>query len=143
MIVLDASVALKWFVADEPLVEQALGVLHEIERDPRPYLVPELFMNELLAVLTRLPGATTEDVRQAVALVEALGLSRHANGHELLELAAELACGWRISGYDAVYVALASLGRGVWLTADTRAARMVRARRRSLVRLLAAGSSLQ
>ena len=41
---------------------------------------------------------------------------------------------WKISGYDAVYVALAALSDGVWLTADARAARRVG--RAHLVRVL-------
>src|ERR1700737_207424 len=108
MIVLDASVALKWFVEDEPLADEARAVLTDIERDPRPYGVPEFFMNELVAVLTRMKDASPAKVQEAIGLVESLGLARFANGHELLELAIELALRWRLSGYDAVYVALAS-----------------------------------
>ena len=134
MIVVDASVALKWFVTDEPLVEEAGAVLTQIERDPAPYLVPDLFMNELLAVLCRLPESRPSKVQEALALVEALGMTRVGNGHELLALAADFAGRWRLSGYDAVYVALAALSNGVWLTADARAGRRVG--RSNLVRLL-------
>ena len=134
MIVLDASVALKWFAPAEPLATAAATVLDDIGSDPRPYAVPELFMNELLAVLTRLPGATTHEVASALSLVESLGLARIGNGHDLLAAAAGFSCDWGLSGYDATYVAAAALGNGVWLTADARAARKVR--RRHLVRLL-------
>lgn len=134
MIVLDASVALKWFVDGEPLVDEARAVLEAIGRDPRPYVVPELFMNEVLAVLSRLPHASKTTVREALALVEALGLARVGNGHELLSVAADFACGWAVSGYDAVYLALAALSGGVWLTAYARAAAKVR--RKGLVRIL-------
>jgi predicted nucleic acid-binding protein len=134
--VLDASVALKWFVDGEPLVDEARAVLDAIGDDPGQYVVPELFLNELLAVLARLPGASTRRVQEALALVEALGLARVSNGHELLATAAGFACDWGLSGYDATYVALASLVDGVWLTADARAAAKVR--QKGLVRLLAA-----
>jgi predicted nucleic acid-binding protein len=132
--IVDASVALKWFVDGEPLVAEARAVLDGIAEDPQPYAVPELFMNELLAVLARLPGATSARVREAMALVESLGLARIGNGHDLLARAADLACEWGLSGYDATYVALASLAGGVWLTADARAAAKVRHKR--LVRVL-------
>ena len=125
MIVVDASVAIKWFVTDEPLVEEAAQVLAEIGRDPSPYAIPDLFMNELLAVLYRLPGSRSSKVQEALSLVEALGMARIGNGHELLALAADFAERWKLSGYDAVYVALAALSDGVWLTADARAARRV------------------
>lgn len=132
--VLDASVALKWFVDGEPLVEEARAVLEEIARDPHPWVIPELFMNELLAVLSRLPRASGEDVAESIALVESLGLARVGNGHDLLATAAELACSWKMSGDDSVYLALAALVGGTWLTADARAAGLVP--RRGLVRLL-------
>ena len=134
MIVLDASVAIKWFVTDEPLVEEAALVLAEIEREPSPYAIPDLFMNELLAVLCRLPGSQSSKVQEALLLVEALGMARVGNGHELLALAADFAGQWELSGYDAVYVALAALSDGVWLTADVRAARRIR--RPGLVQVL-------
>ncbi|MBY0276610.1 hypothetical protein K2Z84_14820 [Candidatus Binatia bacterium] len=70
----------------------------------------------------------------AISLVEALGLHRAANGHELLATAAKLAVDWGLSGSDATYVALARLVGGAWLTADRRAA--VRVRERKLVRIL-------
>ena len=126
MIVVDASVAIKWFVSGEPLVEEAERVLAEIQEDPSRYLVPDLFMNELLAVLCRLPGSTPSRVKEALALVEALGMRRIGNGHELLASTADLADRWKLSGYDALYVALASLVGGEWLTADARAARRIR-----------------
>lgn len=134
MIVLDASVAIKWFVTDEPLVEEARRVLEAIVASPETYLVPELFMNEMLAVLSRLPGASGARVAEALDLLESLGIPRVGNGHDLLATAAEMAVAWRISGYDAVYAALASLVHGTWLTADERAARRVRPR--GLVRVL-------
>lgn len=125
MIVLDASVAIKWFVKDEPLVAEAGRVLEAIEQDPSSYVVPDLFMNELLAVLCRLSGNDSTKVKEALALVEALGLTRVGNGHELLALAADFAARWGLSGYDATYLALAELTNGVWLTADARAAKRV------------------
>ena len=136
MIVLDASVAIKWFVPDEPLAAEAGEVLGAIERDPAPFLVPELFMNELLAVLCRLPASQPKQVTEALGLVEALGLTRVGNGHELLSRAVDFAGRWKLSGYDAVYVALAALSNGVWLTADARAA--LRVGHSRLVRLLGA-----
>ena len=125
MIVLDASVAIKWFVDDEPLVAEAGEVLGAIEADPTPFIIPELFMNELLAVLCRLPGSRPTQVKEALRLVEALGLKRVGNGHELLSLAADFAGRWNLSGYDAVYAALAESSDAVWLTADVRAAKRI------------------
>ena len=95
------------------------------ELNPSEFVVPDLFMNELLAVLCRLPERRTSMVREPSVLVEALGIARIGNGHEFLARAADLAGRWRLSGCDAVYVALAELTGGAWLTADVRAARRV------------------
>ena len=80
-------------------------MLAEIGRDPSPYAIPDLFMNELLAVLYRLPGSRSSKVQEALSLVEALGMARIGNGHELLALAADFAERWKLSGSRAsVYV---------------------------------------
>jgi predicted nucleic acid-binding protein len=134
VIVLDASVALKWFAPDEPLATEALDVLEEVQRVPHEFLIPDIFMAECLAVLCRMHGASTEQVQAALTLLESLGMSRIPVGHELLQLAAQLALESKLSGYDAIYVALASLSKAIWLTADERAARRVR--RKGLARVL-------
>lgn len=126
MIVLDASVALKWFSPEEPLAAEASRVLDEVERAPEQFLVPDIFMAECLAVLCRMRGATVEQVQQAIELLESLGMSRIPIGHDVLQLAARYALEWKLSGYDAIYVALASLSSATWLTADERAARRVK-----------------
>lgn len=126
MIVLDASVALKWFACDEPLAGEALAVLEQVKQAPHEFLIPDIFMAECLAVLCRMRGARTEHVQEALALIESLGMSRIPMGHELLQLAARYAMETGLSGYDAIYVALASLSQATWLTADERAARRVK-----------------
>ncbi len=134
MIVLDASVALKWFASDEPHAAAALQLLDAIGQAPRDYIVPDIFMGECLAVLCRMRGATVARVQEAMNLLESMGIERVGCGHELMQLAAQYAVSWTLSGYEAIYLALASLSQGVWLTADARAARRVR--ERQLVRLL-------
>ncbi len=108
MIVVDSSVTIKWFVTDDPLVEEAALVLAKIGREPSPYATPDLFMNELLAVLCLLPGSQASKVQEALSLVEALGMALVGNGHELLGFAADFAGQWKVPGYDAVYVVRAA-----------------------------------
>ena len=104
---------------------QAKRVLDEVQRDPQKYAVPEMFMAECFAVLSRFRGATVESVREAMSRLESLGIERVSLGHDLLERAAAFSIGDGLSGYDAIYLALASLTNGIWLTADVRAARRV------------------
>jgi predicted nucleic acid-binding protein len=119
---LDASVAVKWFFTDEPRREQALGVREHLALRPERFVVPQLFMSEMLHVLARKSGGDERFVRDGVSLLLRLGLrtlSLGADGwHE--------ASGWcchGLSGYDATYLALAAQLGGRWLTDDAAAAR--------------------
>jgi predicted nucleic acid-binding protein len=117
--VIDASVAVKWFVHEDAGRDAALALLDRIQADPRPYVVPELFFNEMLAVLCKLLGEPSRIIDYVRAL-EQLGLERIGNGSQLLACAATLARTHRLSGYDAIYAASAQLIGGRWLTADER-----------------------
>jgi predicted nucleic acid-binding protein len=133
MIVIDASVAVKWFRVDEPDRDQALAVLERVAQRPQEFAVPELFFNEMLAVLARLDSLGTAELLEALSLLEQLGLERLGNGHELLRLAARLSRQLGLTGYDATYLASARLLQGRWLTADRRAQRLVRQEREVLL----------
>ena len=56
-------------------------------------------------MVCRLPGSEPSQVKASLALVEALGMTRVGNGHELRALAADFAGRLGLPGYDAVYVA--------------------------------------
>lgn len=126
LFVLDASVAIKWFVTDEPGADEAIELLDRIRDAPEEFVVPELFFNEMLAVLIRLGGRDDSAVRSYLEALQDLGLERVGNGRELLARAADLACAHGVTGYDAVYAASAELVGGCWVTADARAHRKIR-----------------
>lgn|SRR3989338_1957734 len=117
--VLDASVAIKWFV-EEPDRERALSILDSLQNSPQHFAVPDFFFNEMLAVLCRIERETKK-VQRHLYLLENLGLERVGNGSELLSLAAELSLTHGLTGYDAIYAATAKLLGGVWITADVKA----------------------
>jgi predicted nucleic acid-binding protein len=118
-LVIDASVAAKWFV-DEPLSEEARSVLLALRDHPERFAVPELFFVEMLSVLARITESE-EQLKDLLGILEELGLARLALGHETLRRAAELTLSWGLTAYDAVYAATADLLGGQWLTADARA----------------------
>lgn len=124
--IIDASVAIKWFVPGEAGREAALGILDRVRDVPAEFAVPELFFNEMLAVLTRLAGRDGAAVRSYLDALQDLGFERIGNGRELLGCAADLACSYGLTGYDALYAATAKLTAGCWLTADERAHRKIR-----------------
>jgi predicted nucleic acid-binding protein len=119
--ILDASVAVKWFIAHEAGHDEAIRILDRIRDAPQRFAVPELFFNEMLAVLARLVASDTVALRGYLDALQDLGLERIGNGRDLLARAADLACRYELTGYDAIYAASAQLTDGIWLTADVRA----------------------
>lgn len=120
LVIVDASVAIKWFVNEERGKDRALSWLDKLKTSPKSFAVPELFFNEMLAVFCRLLD-TSEEVERYMNILQDLGLERIGNGRKLLTKAAMLAKEYNLSGYDAIYAAAAELVNGQWLTADERA----------------------
>lgn len=122
--VIDASVAIKWFI-QEPDQGDAFLILEAIQNSPKHFVVPELFFNEMLAVLCRIEKEAKK-VQRHLYLLENLGFERVGNGSELLALAAQLSSEHNLTGYDAIYAATAKLLNGLWVTADARAHQRIR-----------------
>jgi predicted nucleic acid-binding protein len=114
-------VAAKWFSPDGDRTDAvAEKVLRNIARNPSPYVVPELFFHELLAVLCR-RMRQARDVSTALGRAARLGLRRVRLDDVMVRRAATLAFAHRLGGYDACYAALAFELRGKWLTFDAAA----------------------
>ncbi len=95
--------------------------------------MPELFFAEILNVLSRITK-DKEKALETLQILEQLGLERIGQGYELLALATEMAIDWKVSGYDAIYIATAKLTKGKWLTFDQETAKKVK--EKNLVQLL-------
>ncbi len=122
--ILDTSVVIKWFFTDEPLRREALAVRAAVADNPRRFVVPHLFLTELIHVLARKSGSDLAFVEQALGLVLRLGLVTLG----LSERGLAECCAWSckgLSGYDATFIALARECDGVWLTADEKAVSLV------------------
>lgn len=120
MRIIDASVALKWFVEESEGAEAAGEILAEVESEPGIFAVPDLFFAEMLHVLCRL-FSDSREAKECIEILEQMGIERIGLGHELLARAADLAGKHGVSGYDAIYAACAQLAGGKWLTFDERA----------------------
>lgn len=125
-VVLDASVAAKWFLppADETLLEEALDLLGRYTKGEIRFIVPDLFWSEFGNILWkamrqgRCSRATAEsalaDMRnRKVPTVSSL---------ELLDNAFAIAAQFGRTVYDSVYVALAIASKADMVTADERLA---------------------
>lgn len=133
MTIVDASVAIKWFI-QEPKRDRALAVLASLLEQPRRYACPALLWYELTHVLTRVTQQSEPAIRRVGRLMNT-GIIVCAPTPERVASAQRIAVTNGLSGYDAAYVALAEEFNGVWLTCDARAARRVKPSH--LVQLLA------
>jgi len=117
--VLDASVAVRWYLADEAH-SSADVVLERLVAEPGLFAVPELFFFEVLAVLSRTHPDYVSVYRETFLPATEGGMLRYPMTEGLARQAESfIAAG--LTGYDAVYAALARELDGVWLTFDRQA----------------------
>ncbi len=120
MLVLDASVAVKWFFLEEPLRDQALAVRLDLIHNPKRFAVPPLFYSEVLHVLSKKSKQDLRFVEQAQGLIWRLSIPTIPLTDRGFKEAARFACDG-VSGYDATYLALALELNAKWVTADVQA----------------------
>jgi predicted nucleic acid-binding protein len=117
--VIDASVAIKWFVREDGR-QEALELLRDVLAAPGSFAVPELFYFELAHVFFRTIPEPSDIQMRLLASLTTLGIRRFSMTPELLtEIDSLRRSG--LSGYDAAYVGLARLLKGRWVTFDRRA----------------------
>lgn len=119
IVVLDASVVLKWFLLQgEKGIEKARGYQKDHLEEKLEIVVPELVFYEVGNVLITKPGAEKEDVEEALEILHRLNLKVFQINQSSERIALGLCQKYKISFYDAAYVALAKLLRALMITAD-------------------------
>jgi len=127
IVVPDASVAIKWFVSEDPATDRAAeALLADIVEGRARAVVPELFFYEVFSVLLRRLGDADAAAR-GLNLLFRLGIKRLALDDGTVGKAAGIASDHGLTGYDAVYAALASMLEGRWATFDAEAHRRIAA----------------
>ncbi len=124
--VVDASVAVRWFLEEERHAH-AEAVLEKIIDSPQSFAVPELFAFEVYAVLQRLHPHGLSVFRKGIIPLLQGGIFRQPMT-ETLARKADAFVDQGLTGYDACYAALAWDLKGLWLTYDTKAHRMIKSR---------------
>lgn len=117
ILVIDASVAVKWF-SDEPHRDKALEIRVGHTRGDLQLEAPSLLPYEVGNALRYNPKLGIDEVRAGMKALEDLQILFHPFASELAQRATEVAYRLGITLYDAAYVALASLRNGVLYTAD-------------------------
>ena len=123
-LVLDASVAAKWFLprAEEPLADEALALLRRYADGEIEFMVPDLFWAEFSNVIwkaVRMRRIPEQAAAQALADILHDGLLT-VGGSTLAEDALAIALSTGRTVYDAMYVALAVQRESIFVTADER-----------------------
>jgi predicted nucleic acid-binding protein len=128
--VIDASVAVRWYLEEEQH-PNADAVLERVIHHPENFAVPELFTFEVLAVLMRLhPEPLSAYTTCFIPIIQG-GIIRYP----MTDNVARLACYYGkkgITGYDASYLGLAEELDSIWLTFDAKAHKRVDSSKRSV-----------
>lgn len=121
--VLDASVAARWFIKDNEHHNADL-VLKKLIKKPECFAVPELFTYEILSVLYRHHPDAQLIYKEDINRILHMGILRYPMT-ENIYIRADRFIKTGLTGYDAVYVALAEELEGLWLTFDTKAHNLI------------------
>jgi len=117
MIVLDASVVIKWFI-QEAGSNLALRFKENLLKNKVNIAVPDLILYEIINVLRFKSGVTEEAIKAILPALFNLGLEIITPSQRLLEDALHLSFASRLSIYDCIYVALANELDTYFITAD-------------------------
>jgi predicted nucleic acid-binding protein len=126
LIVVDASVAAKWFlpVKGETLTDEAFRLFHRYAAGEIRFVVPDLFWAELANVLwkaVRRGRCSNAAAETGLALLVERKLPT-VSSPALLEAAFRIATAFDRTVYDSLYVALAVHSKRQLITADERLA---------------------
>lgn len=122
LFILDASVAVKWFVTEQSR-RKALQVRHDYVEGKIDLAAPSLLFYEVGNALRYRPGSTADVLSKASASLVDLELRTYDVSKDLSRETANLAYQYGITFYDGVYLALGVLLEGRLLTADSRLGR--------------------
>ena len=120
MIVLDASVALKWIFGDEEGGEKAKVYREGHVTGEETVAVHSLFFYEIANVLATKTGLSTKDASEAFSLMWNFDLEVFGLGLDEFLEGITLSRQYGITVYDAAYVGLARRLGCLFVTADSR-----------------------
>jgi len=120
MIVLDASVILKWVLPDETDSPAALAYLNQHIEGTNPIAVPELLFYEIANALATKTSLLSADIIERFTLIVGAELESYHLNIDTFSEAIQMSKRFKISLYDSSYIALAQLLGCDMITADSR-----------------------
>lgn len=119
MIILDASVGVKWFlVAKEQDREIALQIQEDHLDGKEIIVVPELFFIEIANVLLIKAGIPLSRAREVNEILFSMNLRVLSVDEKLMDLALYVSGTRKITVYDALYIATSIILSSPFITAD-------------------------
>ncbi len=117
VIVVDASVAVKWFTNEE-FSDRAIRLLKMHKENKVTLASSYLLTYEVANALRYNPGYGIQDVKKSVKALNGLQISLFSPDGGLMDLSTEIAFAHGLSFYDSTYVALAITTSSTCYTAD-------------------------
>ena len=118
-IVLDASVAVKWFnEKNEDYVENAIRIQDQRISGPLEIIVPDLFFLEVLNALRTNSGFSPEDISIIRKSLQKLNLKIVYPDNAILEDTVKIASASDLTIYDSLYIAVAKVYEAPLYTED-------------------------
>ena len=117
-LVLDASIALKWFFIEEKGADRAWKILERTKRGELKIVVPQIFFFEIANVVKTKARSTSGDVREVIKAIFSLEITSPKTDANLLLKANFYAQKYNLTIYDASYLALAKILGIDLITAD-------------------------
>ncbi len=124
-LVLDASIALKWFF-EEKDTEKALQILKDIKEAKIIGVVPHLFYFEIANVLKTKTSYLLRETARSLKVLFNIPLQVVKTDLSLLSTAHKYARKFNLSIYDASYIAVAFLKNATLVTADEKMVKKVK-----------------
>jgi len=118
LVVLDSSVAIKWFRAGEPLREQALALRSAYTDGALDLAIPDLLVYEIANALRYKTDLTIAEVCSAVQSLVDMDVAVIPVSARLVQRAVQLARTYDVTVYDAAFVACAEHLTATLVTAD-------------------------
>lgn len=119
ILVIDASVAVKWYVEEEGR-DKALRVRRDYVQGKIDLTSPALILYEVFNALRYHPGLSPADVARYMDSLMDMQIDLRLPTEDINKLAARLALREEISGYDAHYIALAQTVQTQLITSDAK-----------------------
>jgi predicted nucleic acid-binding protein len=116
-LVLDTSVILKWY-KEEEYTEIAVKLKRDLVEGLNSVIVPDLILYEMANVLRFTEGFNKDLIKKSLESFIDLEVDIVIPTIEIIDLAVKLSYDYKIAVYDAVFIALAKLVNGIFVTAD-------------------------